>query len=103
MEELEKDEGRVISDRPRTILCMRFSWQNAMDGWVGNFQNCLAGKQNQHNLGEGNLSLGERGETVFSFFSSETAIFGKQNISPNKIKVFSREEKTRMEAVPAPE
>lgn len=32
MEELKKDEGRVISDRPRTVLCMHFSWQNAVDG-----------------------------------------------------------------------
>lgn len=46
----------------------------------------------------------DRGEKLFSaFFLSETAIFGKQNISPNKIKAFSREETARVEAVPAPE
>lgn len=31
-EGLEKDEGRVISNRPRTVLHMHFSWQNAVDG-----------------------------------------------------------------------
>lgn len=34
----KRTRERVISDRPRTILCMHLSWQNAMDGWVGNFQ-----------------------------------------------------------------
>lgn len=66
------------------------------------------GKQNQNNLGEGNLSHGAGGggggEKLFSaFFLSETAIFGKQNIRPTKIKVFSREGTAGMEAVPAPE
>lgn len=68
------------------------------------------GKQNQNNLGEGNLSHGAGGggrgggKKLFSaFFLSETAIFGKQNIRPTKIKVFSREGTAGMEAVPAPE